>query len=125
LGNRFHRDSAERYGDYAGRARWKVENETFNTLKNQGYHFEHNYGHGQHNLSVVFAALMMLAFLVDQVQQLADALFQAALKKKKRLIRLWEHLRAWFQTLAFKSMEELFHAILYGYTAQIKLGTPP
>jgi hypothetical protein len=87
--------------------------------------FEHNYGHGQHNLSVVFAALMMLAFLVDQVQQLADALFQAVLKKKKRLIRLWEHLRALFQTLAFKSMEELFHAILYGYTAQIKLGTPP
>jgi hypothetical protein len=21
-----------------GRARWKIENETFNTLKNQGYH---------------------------------------------------------------------------------------
>ncbi len=28
-----------------GRARWKVENETFNTLKNQGYQFEHNFGH--------------------------------------------------------------------------------
>jgi hypothetical protein len=27
----------------AGRARWKIENETFNTLKNQGYNFEHNY----------------------------------------------------------------------------------
>ena len=26
----------------AGRARWKIENETFNTLKNQGYHFAHN-----------------------------------------------------------------------------------
>jgi hypothetical protein len=25
-----------------GRARWRIENETFNTLKNQGYHFEHN-----------------------------------------------------------------------------------
>src|SRR6266850_1037336 len=37
-----------------GRARWKIENETFNTLKNQGYHFEHNYGHGEQNLSVVF-----------------------------------------------------------------------
>ena len=24
------------------RARWKIENETFNTLKNQGYHLEHN-----------------------------------------------------------------------------------
>src|SRR5215470_7396341 len=30
-----------------GRARWKIENETFNTLKNQGYNFEHNYGHGE------------------------------------------------------------------------------
>ena len=29
-----------------GRSRWKIEIETFNTLKNQGYHFEHNYGHG-------------------------------------------------------------------------------
>jgi len=35
-----------------GRCRWKIENETFNTLKNQGYHFEHNYGHGEKNLSV-------------------------------------------------------------------------
>jgi hypothetical protein len=26
----------------AGRALWKFENETFNNLKNQGYHFEHN-----------------------------------------------------------------------------------
>ena len=25
-----------------GRARWKFENETFNTLMNPGYHFEHN-----------------------------------------------------------------------------------
>jgi hypothetical protein len=54
-----------------GRARWRIENETFNTLKNQGYHFEHNFGHGYKNLSVVFAVLMMLAFLVDQVQQIA------------------------------------------------------
>ena len=36
-----------------GRARWKIENETFNTLKNQGDHLEHNYGHGEQNLSVV------------------------------------------------------------------------
>jgi hypothetical protein len=107
-----------------GRARWKVENETFNTLKNQGYHFEHNFGHGQHNLSVVFAVLMMLAFLVDQIQQLGDALFQAALKKKKRLCRLWEKLRALFTTLDFQSMAEVFQAIVYGYTATVKIGTP-
>jgi hypothetical protein len=64
-----------------GRTRWKIENETFNTLKNQGYQFEHNYGHGYQNLSVVFAFLMMLAFLVDQVQQLCCPLFQAVWEK--------------------------------------------
>ncbi len=64
-----------------GRARWRIENETFNTLKNQGYHYEHNFGHGQRNLSVVFAMLMMLAFLVDQVQQLCCPLFRAVWEK--------------------------------------------
>ena len=29
----------------AGRSRRKIENETFNTLKNLGYNLEHNYGH--------------------------------------------------------------------------------
>jgi hypothetical protein len=60
-----------------GRARWKIANETCNTLKNQGDNFEHNYGHGEDNLAVVFAMRMMLAFLVDQTQQLGCALFQA------------------------------------------------
>jgi hypothetical protein len=108
-----------------GRARWKVENETFNTLKNQGYHFEHNFGHGKKNLSVVFALLMMLAFLVDQVQQLACEMFQAVLDKKGSKKRLWEHMRALFKTLDFKSMEQLFKAILYGYKAKVIILSPP
>ena len=49
-----------------GRARWEIANETFNTLKNQGYNFGHNYGLGKKNLSMIFVMLMMLAFLVDQ-----------------------------------------------------------
>jgi disulfide oxidoreductase YuzD len=98
-----------------GRARWKIENETFNTLKNQGYHFEHNYGHGEQNLSVVFAMLMMLAFLVDQTQQLVCALFQAVLKKEGSRKTLWDHIRALFYTLEFASLEDIFRALLYGY----------
>ena len=58
--------------------------------KNQGYHLEHNYGHGEQNLSVVLALLMMLAFLVDQVQQLCCPLFQAAWHKMKTKCHLWE-----------------------------------
>jgi len=108
-----------------GRARWKVENETFTTLKNQGYHFEHNFGHGKKNLSVVFVALMMLAFLVDQVQQLACELFQAVLEKKGSRRRLWEHMRALFKTIEFQSMTQLFEAILYGYKATVVIFSPP
>ena len=106
-----------------GRARWKIENETFNTLKNQGYHFEHNYGHGEQHLSVVFAMLMMLAFLVDQAQQLCCALFQAVWAKlgSKRL--LWERMRALFYDYALASMRQLFEALLYGFKKSSPLAT--
>jgi hypothetical protein len=97
-----------------GRARWKIENETFNTLKNQGYNFEHNYGHGEQHLSVVFATIMMLAFLVDQVQQLCCALFRAVWAKlgSKRL--WWERMRALFYDYRLESMRELLEALFYG-----------
>jgi hypothetical protein len=98
-----------------GRARWKIENETFNTLKNQGYNFEHNYGHGEQNLSVVFAMLMMLAFLVDQAQQLCCALFQAVWAKLGSKRMLWERMRALFYDYAFASMRQLFEALWYGF----------
>jgi len=106
-----------------GRARWKIENETFNTLKNQGYNFEHNYGHGEQHLSVVFAMLMMLAFLVDQTQQLCCALFQAVWAKlgSKRL--LWERMRALFYDYALASMRQLFEALLYGFKKSSPLVT--
>jgi Transposase DDE domain len=98
-----------------GRARWRIENETFNTLKNQGYHFEHNYGHGYQHLSVVFAVLMMLAFCVDQVQQLCCPLFQAVWAKLGSKRRLWERMRALFYDYALDSMRHLFEALLYGW----------
>jgi hypothetical protein len=101
-----------------GRARWKIENETFNTLKNQGYNFEHNYGHGTQNLSVMFATMMMLAFLVDQTQQLCCALFRAVWTKlgSKRL--LWERMRGLFYGYHLESMRELWEALWYGYERQ-------
>ncbi len=34
-----------------GRTRWKIENGTFNVLKRQGYHLEHNFGHGKDTLA--------------------------------------------------------------------------
>ena len=102
-----------------GRARWKVENETFNTLKNQGYQFEHNYGHGNQNLSVVFAMLMMLTFLIDQTQQLCCPLFQAVHKKLVSKRAVWDHVRSHFRHIRFESMEQLYHVVLLDVARQI------
>jgi len=98
-----------------GRARWKMANATFNTLQNQGYHCEHNYGHGEQPLSVVFATMMRLAFLVDQVQQLYCAFFRAvwATLGSKRLV--WERMRALFYDYRLESMRKLWEALLYGF----------
>ena len=101
-----------------GRARWKVENETFNTLKNQGYHFGHNYGLGKKNLSVVFVMLMMLAFLVDQTQQISCPLFRRVWHKLRSKRELWDRMRSLFRDFAFKSMRMLYEALLYGMKFQ-------
>jgi len=98
----------------AGRARWKIENETFNTLKNQGYHLEHNYGLGKKHLSMVFVSLMMLAFLVDQTQQMTCSLFQSVWKKMGTKRELWETIRGAFRLFIVQSMEMLYRRILAG-----------
>ena len=69
--------------------------------------------------------LMMLAFLVDQMQQLASELFQAVLNKKGSKRSLWEEMRALFHTFEFESMTQLFQAIRYGFKSQITILTPP
>jgi hypothetical protein len=97
-----------------GRARWRIENETFNTLKNQGYHFGHNYGLGKQHLAGVFATLMMLAFLVDQIQQLCCPLFQAVWAKLRTKRALWQAMRALFGYFLLESMTELYRALWRG-----------
>lgn len=98
-----------------GRARWKMDNETCNTLKNQGDNFEHNYGHGTQHLSVVFATIMPLAFLVDQVQQRCCALLRAVWRTLGSTRRWWERMRALCSPYRLDAMRALFVALLYGW----------
>ncbi len=95
----------------AGRGRWgrwKIENETFNTLKNQGYHFEHNYGHGFQYLASVLALLMFLAFTVDQILQRCWLLFHQVRSGLRTKAKLWDSLRSLFKVLVFSSMASLY-----------------
>jgi hypothetical protein len=98
-----------------GRTRWRIENETFNTLKNQGYHFEHNFGHGYEHLGEVFALLMMLAFLIDQVQQRCNPLFRKAWEKKGSKCALWEAVRHLFASFEVSSMAEIYQGIAFEF----------
>ena len=107
------------------RARWKIENETFNTLKNQGYHLDHNFGHGQKHLSTVFATLMFLAFLVDQVQQLSCPLFAKATKAFNTKKAYWHHIRCCFEILSLTTWQGLYEAIIEGKTRNTPIRLKP
>src|SRR5262249_11160591 len=98
-----------------GRARWKSDNETFQTLKNQGYHCEPPAGHGEQHVSVMFAMRMRLAFLVEQAQQRCCALFQAVWAKMGSKRLWWERMRALFYTYHLAALRELFEALFDGF----------
>jgi len=102
-----------------GRARHKIENETFNTLKNQGYQFEHNFGHGNKHLTTVFSYLMFIAFFVDQLQQLGCDAFKKAWKRLISKKSLWERKRSIFFNFIVHSLEDLWNALAHDYRREI------
>lgn len=95
----------------AARARWRIENETFNTLKNLGYHFEHNYGHGNDHLSTTFAYLMLLAFWTDQLTQAVYHPFQIIQQGLKTKLKLWESIKSIFHTCLVGSMLKIYQIV--------------
>ena len=103
----------------AGRARWKIENETFNTLKNQGYNFEHNYGHGKQNLATILALLMFLAFTVDQMMQRCWRVFRQVRGGLRTKAKLWDIVRSLFKVQLFLTMEALYRQIAELYDIQL------
>ena len=94
------------------KTRWKIENECFNTLKNQGYHLTHNYGHGEKHLAFNFYQLTLLAFTLQQVAELCDLAYQACRKMAGSKRSLWEKLRTLINFLLFENMEQLLSYFL-------------
>lgn len=106
----------------AGRARWKIENECFNTLKNQGYQLEHNFGHGQKNLSFNFFLFNLLAFFIHQILELTDVLYQTCRQRYQTKKNLWETLRVIFGLFIFETWEDLLGLALSQYTQEPRSG---
>jgi hypothetical protein len=94
-----------------GRARWKIENEGFNTLKNHGYHLEHNFGHGKNNLSECFFILNLLAFFFHQIFELTDSSYMKARNEFSARVEFWNIIRSIFKLFIFNSWEQVLEKI--------------
>jgi hypothetical protein len=91
----------------AGRARWKCENESHNVLKTKGYHLEHNFGHGKHNLASVLLTLNLLAFLLHTVLHLVSHKYLLLRKELATRQTFFQDIRALTRYLFFNSWEAL------------------
>ena len=94
-----------------GRARWKIENETFNVLKTNGYNLEHNFGHGKQTLASVFLTLNLLAFAFHTAAFLAVLAWREALAACGATYRLFENLRTITAYVVFRDWPHLLRSI--------------
>jgi hypothetical protein len=94
-----------------GRARWKIENETFNVFKTNGYHLEHNFGHGKETLASVLVTLNLLAFALHTAARLALLAWRQAVIARGATYRFFEHLRTVTAYVVFENWDHLLRSI--------------
>jgi hypothetical protein len=94
-----------------GRARWKIENETFNVLKTNGYNLEHNFGHGKETLASVLVTLNLLAFAFHTTARLAMLAWREAVIARGATYRFFEHLRTVTAYVVFETWDHLLRSI--------------
>jgi len=95
----------------AGRARWKIENETFNVMKNHGYELEHNFGHGETFLAMTLAALNLLAFAWHTVLDSVEPPWQAARQAAAKRSSFFTHILTLTSYVVFPSWLALLQAL--------------
>ena len=94
-----------------GRARWTIENETFNVLKTSGYNLEHNFGHGKETLASVLVTLNLLAFAFHTAARLAVLAWRKAVIARGATYRFFEHLRTVTAYVVFETWDHLARSI--------------
>ena len=99
------------------RARWKIENESFNVLKSNGYHLEHNFGHGKQHLAMMFAALNLLAFVIHTACDCIEQRWIDARTAKRARTRFFEHIRTITAYLIFPDWRTLMQTLIDSKTS--------
>ena len=103
----------------AGRCRWKIENENNNTLKKQGYHLEHNFGHGKNGLSELLFSLNILSFLLHTLVLLTDNDYKEVYNLAKTAKEFFNHIKTLTTFFYYKSWQDLFSMMKEGYKERI------
>lgn len=91
----------------SGRLRWKVENEGFNTLKNNGYEMEHQYARKSYRALKNYFQFMQMAHLIHQLMTLTTRFKENFLggKNHPTLKNLWRDLVAAMQWVELDTQE--------------------
>lgn len=102
-----------------GRARWKVENENNNILKNRGYHLNHNFGHGEKYLSQVLLTLNILAFLFHTVLEMVDKKYKLIRSELPTRMTFFDDIRALTRYIYFRNWENMLVFMIQGLELDI------
>ena len=105
------KNAAERAA--GGRARWKIENGSFNVLKTKGYNLEHSFGHGKQNLAALLVTLNLLAFAVHTICDLGETAWRLARSKAGSRVRFFNRLAAITEFLIFQTWDELLETLAF------------
>ncbi|MBI4646077.1 MAG: hypothetical protein HY738_05625 [Bacteroidia bacterium] len=74
---------------YHGRLRWNIENEGFNSQKNQGYNLEHKYARSNFNARKNYYQCLQIAHMINQLAVKVKS-FNLLIDAKDTLLSLWE-----------------------------------
>jgi hypothetical protein len=97
-----------------GRTRWKVENENNNILKTKGYHLEHNFGHGEENLSSLLLTFNLLAFVFHTVLEIMDDKYKLVRDNLPTRKTFFDDIRALTRYICFDSWDGLLIFMMRG-----------
>jgi hypothetical protein len=114
-------DNAVKIGT-SGRARWQIENGIFNNLKNRGFNFEHNYGHGKINLGCVIACICLLDFNIAQLADILDPFRKEVRSIYETAKSFYAYMKALILTCRIRSFYALLKRLKLNYLIR---GSPP
>ncbi len=104
-----------------GRARWKIENENNNVLKNRGYNLEHNFGHGKKNLAALFLTFNLPAFLFHTTLEIVDEKYRHIRTRAHSRKSFFNDVRTLTKFLCFYDWDSLLNFIIKGEKEPIPL----